>query len=529
MPVSTVGILITIVVYLLAVLAIGFYFSRRNESASDFYLGGRRLGPLVTAMSAEASDMSSYLLMGLPGLAYLSGLAEVGWTVAGLAIGTYLNWLFTARRLRRYSQVTKSFTLPQFFSDRFHDRRGVLALIAALVILIFFVPYTASGFAACGRLFSTLFGMDYMVAMILSAVVIVGYTAAGGFLAASLTDFIQSIIMTIAIFFVLIFATVMAGGVGAVVENASALPGYLSLNQTYDVVTNSAKPYGILQSVSMLAWGLGYFGMPHILLRFMAIEDEKKLRLSRRVASVWVVIAMALAILIGFAGLALGKTPAAQGAIGELATSAESETIIIRIANFLSSYGFLPALMAGLVLAGILASTMSTADSQLLAASSSASQDILQNVFHRSISRKKSMLVARLTVVVIAILGVVIASDSNSSIFGIVSFAWAGFGASFGPVMICALFWKRTTLPAAIAGMLSGGAMVFVWKYLIAPLGGGFAIYELLPAFLVGLAVIIVVSLLTKAPDASVLAEFEAASAKAPLAAEAPADETQPA
>lgn len=504
---STICITITILVYLLGMLWIGAHYAKQNSSAADFYLGGRTLGPLVTAMSAEASDMSSYLLMGLPGLAYLSGAADVGWTAIGLAVGTYFNWLFTARRLRRYTQITESYTIPQFFSKRFHDEKSVLSALAAVIIIVFFIPYTASGFAACGKLFSSLFSIDYMTAMLISAVVIVGYTAAGGFLAASITDLVQSIIMTIAILFVLIYATIQAGGMGAVVENAKALPGYLSMTQSYSVSTNSAAPYSLLTIVSTLAWGLGYFGMPHILLRFMAIGDEKKLKLSRRVASVWVTIAMALAVLIGIVGKALSGA----GAIEALDGSA-TETIIIRIAELLAKGGILPALMAGLILAGILASTMSTADSQLLAASSSVSQNLLQEAFRLKLSQKQSMVFARLTVVAIAILGVVIARDPNSSIFGIVSFAWAGFGAGFGPLVICALYWKRTTFPGAVAGMAAGGVMVFVWKYLVKPLGGVFGIYELLPAFLAGLLVIVVVSLLTKAPDRDILAEFEAAA-----------------
>ena len=507
MTTSTICITITIVLYLASMLWIGAHYAKENESASDFYLGGRKLGPLVTAMSAEASDMSSYLLMGLPGLAYLSGLADVGWTAIGLGLGTYFNWLFTARRLRRYTQITNSFTLPQFFSQRFRDKKSILAAISAVIIIIFFIPYTASGFSACGKLFSSLFGINYMTAMIVSAIVIVGYTAAGGFLAASITDLVQSIIMTIAILFVLIYATVQAGGVGAVMENANALPGYLSFGKTYLAATGSAGSYSLLTVVSTLAWGLGYFGMPHILLRFMAIEDEKKLKLSRRVGSIWVVIAMALAIMIGVVGNALS----AQGSIEVLEGSA-TETIIIRIATLLSTHGPLPALMAGLILAGILASTMSTADSQLLAASSSVSQNLLQDTFGMNLSQKTSMLVARLTVVFIAILGILIARDPNSSIFGIVSFAWAGFGAGFGPLVICALFWKRTTFPGAIAGMISGGVSVFVWKYLIKPMGGVFGIYELLPAFLVGLIAIVVVSLLTKAPSEEIQEEFDLAA-----------------
>ena len=503
---STVCITVTILLYLLGMLWIGAHYAKKNASTADFYLGGRTLGPLVTAMSAEASDMSSYLLMGLPGLAYLSGVADVGWTAIGLAVGTYLNWLFTARRLRRYTQITESYTIPQFFSKRFHDEKSILAALAAVIIIVFFIPYTASGFAACGKLFSSLFGVDYMTAMVVSAVVIVGYTAAGGFLAASITDLVQSIIMTIAIVFVLVYATIQAGGVSAVMENAKALPGYLSLTRSYSVDANAAAPYSLLTIVSTLAWGLGYFGMPHILLRFMAIGDEKKLRLSRRVASVWVTIAMALAVCVGI----VGKSLSGIGAIENLSGSA-TETVIIRIAELLAKGGIFPALMAGLILAGILASTMSTADSQLLAASSSVSQNLLQEAFHRKLSQKQSMLAARGTVVAIAILGVIIARDPNSSIFGIVSFAWAGFGAGFGPLVICALYWKRTTFAGAVSGMAAGGIMVFLWKYLVKPLGGVFGIYELLPAFLVGLLVIVAVSLLTKAPGEEITAEFEAA------------------
>lgn len=496
--------MLTILVYLIGMLIIGFHFARKNESSSDFYLGGRTLGPYVTAMSAEASDMSSYLLMGLPGLAYLSGLADVGWTIIGLAAGTYLNWLFTAKRLRRYTHVTGSFTLPQFFSKRFRDERSVLSAIAAVIIIIFFIPYTASGFAACGKLFSSLFGINYMGAMIVSAIVIVGYTAAGGFLAASMTDFIQGIIMTIALLFVLIFATVSAGGIDAVMQNAKELPGYLNMTATYVEKTGEAAPYNLLQIITTVSWGLGYFGMPHILLRFMAIDNEKNLKISRRVASIWVVVAMAIAVAIGVTGRGLSNA----GLVDQLSGNS-TETIIVRIADLLSHYGILPALMAGLVLSGILASTMSTADSQLLAASSSVSENILREALRLKISEKKSMIAARITVVAIAVLGVIIARNPDSSVFGIVSFAWAGFGASFGPLVICALFWKRTTFPGAVSGMIAGGVMVFVWKYLIKPLGGVFGVYELLPAFIVGIAAIVIVSLCTKAPSKEIKDEFE--------------------
>ena len=306
MTTAQIGITIAIVVYLVAMLVIGAVCSKRNKNTDDFYLGGRKLGPFVTAMSAEASDMSSWLLMGLPGLAYLTGIADAGWTAIGLAIGTYVNWLIVAKRIRTYSHVAgNSITIPDFFHNRYRDKSCSLMCIAAVVIIIFFIPYTASGFAACGKLFASLFNVDYQVAMIISAVVIVGYTATGGFLAASTTDFIQSIIMSIALLAVLGFGVSVAGGFGAVIQNAQEIPGYLSMTLTHNVEENAAQPYGTLNIFSMLAWGLGYFGMPHILLRFMAIEDKNKLKLSRRVASGWVVISLFVGVLIGVVGIAM--------------------------------------------------------------------------------------------------------------------------------------------------------------------------------------------------------------------------------
>ena len=301
MSTSQICILLTIVVYLVAMVLVGVYCSRKGggDSSNEFYLGGRKLGPIVTAMSAEASDMSSYLLMGLPGLAYLSGVAEVGWTALGLAIGTYLNWLIVAKRLRRYTAKVGAITIPSFFSRRYQDQRNVLSCIAAVVILIFFIPYTASGFKAIGTLFNSLFGVDYHTTMIIGAAVVIGYTVLGGFLAVSTTDLIQSIIMTFALIFIVLFGIQQAGGWELVASNASSLPGFLNMTQGYDPATGQASSYGGLSIVSTLAWGLGYFGMPHILLRFMAIEDEKKLVLSRRIASVWVVIAMTASIVIG--------------------------------------------------------------------------------------------------------------------------------------------------------------------------------------------------------------------------------------
>lgn len=502
----TIGIFIVILVYLVMMVAIGIFYSKKNNDVNDFYLGGRKLGPLVTAMSAEASDMSSYLLMGLPGLAYLSGLADVGWTAIGLALGTYFNWLLVSKRLRRYSaKAGNAITIPEFFSNRYRDKSRLLLAISAIIIVIFFVPYTASGFAACGKLFSTLFGIPYFPAMIGSAVIIVAYTALGGFLAASTTDLIQSIVMTFALIIVAIFGVSAAGGMDNVVNNAQSLSGYLSMFTTHDAASGSSNPYGLITIISTLAWGLGYFGMPHILLRFMGTESEEKLTLSRRIATIWVVISMFVAIFIGIVGYSISLT----GKIDLFTTSGESETLIIKLAMLLSKHGVIAIILAGLILAGILACTMSTSDSQLLAASSSVSQNLLQDVFHINLSKQASMVAARLTVVIIAVIGVIIARDPDSSIFTIVSFAWAGFGASFGPVMIFSLFWKRSNRNGAVAGMIVGGAMVFIWKYLVKPLGGIWGIYELLPAFICACIAIVVVSLLTAPPSKEIVEEYE--------------------
>ena len=299
---SQIGIIVSIFVYLAGMLVVGFIASRNTNDVGDFYLGGRKLGPFVTAMSAEASDMSSYLLMGVPGLAYFSGIADAGWTAIGLAVGTYLNWLFTAKRLRNYTAKIDAITLPEYFKKRFRDKSNITLLIGAITIIVFFVPYTASGFSACGKLFSNLFGVNYQLALIVSAIIIVGYTTTGGFLAASNTDFIQSIVMSFALIVVLVYGVHNAGGMGAVIDNANSLKGYLDMNATFNNSTNAADPYGLFNKITMFCWGLGYFGMPHILLRFMAIEKPEKLKLSRRVASVWVVISLAVATFLGVVG-----------------------------------------------------------------------------------------------------------------------------------------------------------------------------------------------------------------------------------
>ena len=495
----------TIILYLCFVIFTGVMIGRRSKkSAEGFYLGGRGMGPLVTAMSAEASDMSSYLLMGIPGLAYLSGVADASWTAIGLAAGTYLNFLLVAKRLRRYSVKLDAITIPSFISKRYGEKRPVIMCISALIILIFFVPYVASGLAAIGKLFNSLFGWDYMAAVIIGAIVIISYTSIGGFSAVATMDLIQSVIMTVALAIIVVFGIVQAGGMGAVLDHARSLPGFLTFTETYNAASGSAEPYGFIRIISMMAWGLGYFGMPHILVRFMAIRDENELKLSRRIASVWVVISMGVAVFIGIVGHAVssvGRVPYLEGSA--------TETIIVKLSDLLSSYGIFPAIVAGCILAGLLAATMSAADSQLLAAASAFSENLVQDVFGVKLTERQTMLIARLTVVVIAVIALFLAADPDSNVFQIVSFAWAGFGATFGPAILCALFWKRSNRQGIMAGLVAGGAMIFIWKFLVKPLGGIWNIYELLPAFLVACAVIAAVSLATPKPDGEIERVFD--------------------
>ncbi len=510
MNASQIQMLITIVAYLAIIVGVGFAYAKKSTASSEsYFLGGRSLGPLVTAMSAEASDMSGWLLMGLPGVALMTGLPEAVWTAIGLAVGTYINWLIVAKRLRVYTHHIGSFTLPDYFGRRFGDNSHLISTVAAIIIIIFFIPYTASGFAACGKLFASIFGMEYVTAMILSAIVIIVYCTLGGFLAASITDFIQSIIMTIALFIVVGLGEGVLHGFGNVFNNVASLDGYLDLFKGHNVATGEIMSYGALPVVSTLAWGLGYFGMPHILLRFMAIDDKNKLKLSRRVASVWVVISMAVAVLIGVVGYGLMQ----KGIVPTYADASAAETIIVDISKYLSGFGVIPAVVAGVILAGILASTMSTADSQLLAAASSVSQNLVQETLHIKLSEKKSVWLARITVIVISVIAIFLALDPSSSVFDIVSFAWAGFGATFGPIMLFSLFWKRTNKWGAFAGMVAGGITIFVWKFVVRPLGGILDIYELLPAFIISCITIVLVSLLTKAPQKEIADEFDAVKA----------------
>lgn len=513
-------ILIAMVVYMAAVIAIGLIYAKRaNKSSEEYFLGGRSLGPWVTAMSAEASDMSGWLLMGLPGVAYWCGLADAMWTAIGLAVGTYLNWLIVSKRLRRYSVVANnSITLPDFFSNRFREKKKIVMSIAALFILVFFTVYAASCFVTCGKLFSTLFGLDYTWMMILGAVFVLIYTILGGFLAESASDFMQGIVMFIALGVVVVVGVVQAGGFGAIVDNAQSIPGFFEFfgladpvvdaNGVQAVVDNApqfadtAKDYGILSVFSMLAWGLGYFGMPQVLLRFMAIRKESELKQSRRIAMIWVVISLVIAVFIGIMGRFLFPT--------ELTSASAAESIFIVL-----SKSFFPPILAGFVMAGILAATISSSDSYLLIAASAFSKNVYQGIVKKKATDKEVMWVTRIILLVIALIAIVIALDENSVIFNVVSFAWAGFGATFGPLMLFSLFWKRTTRAGAVAGMISGAGMVFLWKLVISNLGGVFGIYELLPAFIFSSICIVVVSLLTAAPSKEIEADFEAAKSGA--------------
>ena len=511
---DSIQVLIAMACYMLAVIGIGLYYAKRaNQSSENYFLGGRSLGPWMAAMSAEASDMSGWLLMGLPGVAYWLGLADAFWTAIGLAVGTYLNWLLVAKRLRRYSVVAgNAITIPEFFNNRFHDKKNAIMSIAALFILVFFSVYAASCFVTCGKLFSTLFGLSYHSMMILGAMFVVVYTFLGGFLAESASDFMQAIVMIIALVATLTVATVAAGGIGAVGDNLKNIPGFLSFfgiasPQVVDGVQQAqggtalfgtAGVYGFLTIISTLSWGLGYFGMPQVLLRFMAIRKEEELKSSRRIATVWVVISMTAAVVIGLIGRALYPT--------DLTTVSQSENVFILITTKL-----MPPLVAGLAMAGILAATISSSDSYLLIASSAFAKNIYQGILKKKATDRQVMRVTRITLLAITLIGIIIAMDETSVIFKVVSFAWAGFGATFGPLMIFSLFWKRTTHAGAISGMCAGAAMVFIWKLLIRPMGGVFGIYELLPAFVVSCVVIVLVSLMGKEPSAEMRREFEQA------------------
>ncbi|MDR2210895.1 MAG: sodium/proline symporter PutP [Spirochaetaceae bacterium] len=504
--------------YLLVMIAIGLWYARRsNSNPEEYFLGKRGLGPWVAAMSAEASDMSGWLLMGLPGVAYFTGIGEAFWTALGLFIGTWINWAVVAKRLRTYSQIAdNAITLPDFFSKRFHDKRRVLTALAALIIIIFFSIYASSQFVAFGKLFGYIFGAeDYFAAMvILGAVLVTLYTLLGGFLAESTTDLIQGFLMIGALLLVMGFGVFHAGGIGGIKENLKDFPRFLDIfgsarPDTVDGIQQTANgvplfgpgsDYSFLTIVSTMAWGLGYFGMPQVLLRFMAINKTSNIRKSRNIAVVWCFLSMFAAIVIGLAGRAYLP--------GLLNSAGTSETIFVHL-----SIRFFPSLAAGIVVSGILAASMSSSDSYMLIASSAVSNDIVKGIIKKDADEALVMWIARIAMLAVTVFGVILALSGNESIFRIVSYAWAGFGASFGPLILFSLFWKRTTLPAAVAGMLSGGIMVVLWKNVAAKLGGIFAVYELLPAFIFSALVIWIVSLITPRPSAEIEKEFADASA----------------
>jgi len=512
---GSIQILVAMALYVAVVIGIGLHYAKRaNESSDNYLIGGRSLGPWVVAMGAEASDMSGWLLMGLPGVAYWFGFSDAVWTAIGLGIGTYLNWLFVAKRLRRYSHIAgDSITIPDFISNRFKEEKKVLMTIAALFILVFFSVYAASCFVTVGKLFSTLFGIKYVYMLIMGALFVVFYTFIGGFLAESASDFMQGVVMFFALSVVLITGISAAGGISAVIENAKAIPGFFDffgiaqpvLADGVQQIGESGKPlfgeagnYGLLTIISTLSWGLGYFGMPQVLLKFMAIKKSSDLKLSRRIAVIWVAISLTAAVAIGMIGRVLYPDA--------LLTQSASERIFI-----LMSTNFFIPVFAGIVMAGILAATISSSDSYLLIAASAFSKNIYQGIMKKEASDKAVLYVSRITLLVIAAIAMLIALDENSIIFKVVSFAWAGFGATFGPIMLFSLFWKRTTRSGAIAGMLAGGGMVFLWKLILKPMGGVFGIYELFPAFVVSCIVIYIVSLLSKEPSEEIQEEFERA------------------
>jgi sodium/proline symporter len=463
----------TFIVYILAMFGIGFVAFRRTRSLTDYLLGGRHMGPAVSALSAGASDMSGWLLMGLPGFAYASGLVSF-WTALSLLIGTYLNWKLVAVRLRRETERHGALTLPDYIERRFDDRRHMLRLVTALVTLGFFLLYTTSGLVASGKLFNQVFGIPYTTAVVLGALAIMLYASFGGFIAVCWTDAVQGILMIGALLAVPLVTAIKAGGVGAVsaaVQNASP--------HMFDLFQNKAgDAYGPLKIASDMAWGLGYFGMPHILARFMAIESEVKIPRARRIATTWVATSLLMALAVGITGMAVIPEPLV-----------DSETVFISMVKLLFHPFF-----AGVCLAGVLAAIMSTADSQLLVCTSAITEDFYRTFYRRDATEEELIWVGRISVLGIAAAAVLLALDKDSKVMGIVAYAWAGFGAAFGPTILFSLYWKRMTQWAALAGILVGGATIVIWKNLQ---GGVFDLYELLPGFLASLAAIVIVTLLT--------------------------------
>ncbi|SIQ63557.1 sodium/proline symporter [Alkalispirochaeta americana] len=483
------AIVVTFVLYLVLMMAVGAVFYRRTTNLSDYILGGRKLNYWVTSLSAQASDMSGWLLMGLPGYAYLAGL-EAFWIAFGLALGTYLNWRFVARRLRTYTEISgDSITLPDYFESRFRDSTRILRIVSSIFILVFFLVYTSSGFVAGAILFSAIFNLPYTTGLLIGVVVIIGYTFLGGFTAVSWTDFIQGILMFFAITIVPFIGFGLAGGPGETFEAVRlANPEFLNIFTATD-----GSPLGIIAIVSLLAWGLGYFGQPHILARFMAIRSADEVAPARKIASTWVVISLTGAVLVGLIGIASGEV--------FMPADANAEQIFIHLID-----GVIPPLLAGIFLSAILAAIMSTADSQLLVTSSALTEDLYAVLLRNRASQTELVWISRFSVIAVAIIASLIAVDPESTVLGLVSYAWGGFGATFGPIVILSLFWRRMTRNGALAGLVAGGLTVIVWYNLS---GGIFDLYEIVPGFLFSLAAIVGVSLLGNPPEAEITAEFD--------------------
>lgn len=481
--------LITFLFYIAAMVVIGLMAYRATTNFSDYILGGRRLGSFVTALSAGASDMSGWLLMGLPGAIYLSGLSEM-WIAIGLIIGAWLNWLLVAGRLRVHTEVQhNALTLPDYFSNRFNDQKKILRITSAFIILIFFAIYCASGMVAGARLFESMFQMPYETALWISAIATISYVFIGGFLAVSWTDTIQAGLM--------IFALLLTPVV--------VLLSFSDMDQM-TLALNAARPqamnvFGDLSTVailSLLAWGLGYFGQPHILVRFMAADSVKSMPNARRIGMTWMILCLAGAVAAGFFGIAYFEHNPHLATV----VNANPETVFMELTKIL----FNPWI-AGVILAAILAAVMSTLSCQLLVCSSTLTEDFYKSLLRKNASQKELVWVGRLMVLLIAILAIWLAGNPESKVLGLVSYAWAGFGAAFGPLIILSLFWKRMTFNAALVGMIIGAVVVILWKNLFADTG----LYEIIPGFIASFIAIIVVSLCGKAPTEDITARFDEA------------------
>ena len=500
---TTLWILGTFAAYMVMMLLIGAAYMKTGKSSEDYFLGGRSLGGWVVALSAQASDMSGWLLMGLPGSVYALGTGQ-WWIAVGLFLGTVFNWVIISGRLRRYTIVANnSLTLPAYFENRFHDKKKILLGSSSVIIVIFFLVYTASAFASGGKLFSTVFGCDYHLSLTISAVIILGYTFMGGFMAVCVTDFIQGMLMLVALVTVPIVAyTLMDGSMMNVLGQTG-----VSADNFMNVMKNGDHNFTAVEIISQLAWGLGYCGMPHILVRFMAVKNQKELNKSKGIAIVWVIISLAMAVVIGVVGRAY-LFPEVLGADG-----GSTETVFIEMIKRMFTQDLRVPIVAGLFLCGILAAIMSTADSQLLVTASSMSEDIYKGIVKKDASEQSVMKMSKITVIGVALLAYLIAWDPNSSIMGLVSNAWAGLGAAFGPIVLMSLFWRRCNLQGAVAGIISGGLTVIIWDYI--PLAGGqtlgtvTGLYSLAIGFLISIVLIVAVSLCTKEPDAKILAEFD--------------------